>query len=296
LSALQRASAGAALAVLLVAVSARAEWTDWVLDADLAARYESNVNRAAESSEEESDAAFRLNGQAGRFYQLGERTRLLAAADVAGELYAEFDDLAAVEAGGQLALLHKLGVGDAPWLRAFASGGYRGVRDAERSGPQFAVGLVAGKRITPRLDARLRYAFTRRYARDGHTVVAGAPDDVFDQQYHEVGLEGSFLVTDALLFGAGFTYRRGDFDSNAQDSRFDVLARKDVDAVARDDVFGGWVYRTEGNAYSPFVRLNYGLTDRWSLALGYRFQLAEGDGSGLRYRTQVVTGGVLFRY
>ena len=126
--------------------------------------------------------------------------------------------------------------------------------------------------------------------------MAGAPDDVFDQEHHDVTLDGSFLLTDALLLGAGFTYRRGDFDSNAQQSRFEVLAENDVDAVARDEVFGGWVYRSEGNAYAPFARLNYGLTDHWSLALGYRFQLAEGDGSGLRYRNHAVTGTVLFRY
>ena len=133
----------AALAVLLLAAQARAEWTDWVLDADLAANYESNVNRASDRSEEEWDAAFRLSGQVGRFYQIAERTRLIVAAEVAGEHYADFDDLDAFEAGGQLALLHKLGVGDAPWLRGFASGGHREVRDGERSGQQFAVGLAA---------------------------------------------------------------------------------------------------------------------------------------------------------
>jgi hypothetical protein len=287
---------GAALLGMLFAASARAEWTDWVWDADLAARYESNLNRASEHSEEEGAAVFRLAGQAGRFYQIGERTRLLVAADVAGDLYADFDELDAVEAGAELALLHKLGVGDAPWLRPFASGGYRGVLDGERSGPQFAVGLAVGKRFSPRLDARLRYAFTRRYGGDGERVVPGVANDVFDQQHHEMGIEGNLLVTEALLFGAGFTYRRGDFDSNAQASRFAVLAHEDVDAVADDDVFGGWVYRTEGNAYSPFVQLNYGVTDRWSVALGYRFQYAEGDDSGLRYRNHAVTGTVLFRY
>ena len=286
----------AVLAVLCCAASARAEWTDWVLDADLAARYESNLNHASERSEEESDAAFRLTGQAGRFFQIDERTRLLLAADAAGELYADWGDLDAVEAGGQLALLHKLGVGDAPWLRPFASGGYREVSDDDRSGPQFSVGLAAGKRLSARLDARVRYAFTRRYGGEGTRAVPGARDDVFDQQHHEVGVEGSYLLTDALLFGAGFTYRRGDFDANAQESRFDVLAREKVDAVAVDDVFGGWVYRTEGDAYSPFVRLNHGVTDHWSLALGYRFQLAEGDGGGPRYRNHAVTGTVLFRY
>ncbi len=284
------------LAALLLAAPAEAEWTEWVLDADVASRYDSNVNRAAESSEHEWDVSFRLNAQAGRFFQIAERTRLLAAGDVAGEVYTDFAQLDAIEANGQLALLHKFGVGDAPWLRGFATGGQRAVRDGERGGPQFSAGLAAGKRLSPRLDARLRYVFTRRYGGDGSNVVAGAPDDVFEQQHHELTLDGSLLLTEELLLGAGFTYRRGDFDSNARESRFEVLARNDVDAVARDHVFGGWIYRVEGNAYSPFARLNYGLTERWSVELGYRFQLAEGDGTSLRYRNHAVTGSVLFRY
>jgi len=40
-----------ALVVLLLADSGRAEWVDWVLDADLAARFDSDVNRASVSSE-----------------------------------------------------------------------------------------------------------------------------------------------------------------------------------------------------------------------------------------------------
>jgi hypothetical protein len=284
-----------ALMVLLLADPGRAEWVDWVLDADLGARFDSNVNRASDSSERESDFSFRVGGQAGRFFQIAERTRLLAAANVAGDLYSDFDRLDAIEVGGELALLHKFGVGDAPWLRGFATGGQREVRDAERSGPQFAVGLAVGKRLSPRLDVKLRYAFSRSYG-DGERVVAGAADEVFDQQHHDVTLDGSFLLTGALLFDAGFTYRRGDFDSNAQQSRFAVLARNHVDAVARDEVFGGWVYRVEGDSYSPFVRLNYGLSDHWSLELGYHFQLAEGVGGGLRYQNHAVTTAVLFRY
>ncbi len=286
----------AALAALLLGAPARAEWVDWVLDADVAARYDSNVNRASEGSEREWDFSFRPSARAGRYFQLAERTRLLAAGDLAGEVYTDFGQLDAIETGGELALLHKLGVGDAPWLRGFATGGQRSVRDGDRSGPQFTVGLAVGKRLSPRLDVRFRYAFGRTWGGSTDAAVAGAPHDVFDQEHHDLTLDGSALLTDALLLGAGFTYRRGDFDSNAQQSRFSVLARNDVEAVARDDVFGGWVYRIEGNSYSPFVRLNYGLTDHWSCELGYRFQLAEGDGDGLRYRSHAVTALVLFRY
>ena len=103
----------------------------------------------------------------------------------------------------------------------------------------------------------------------------------------------SFL-RDSLLLSAGFGYRRGDFESNARANRVAVLARTDVEAVARDSVFGGWVYRIEGNGYAPFASLSYGLGDRWSIDAGYRFRYAEGH--GLDYRSHTVSASVLFRY
>ena len=274
--------------------SARAEWADWVLDAGVTSRFESNVNRADAGSEEEWDVSFRPVAQVGRVLQLAEQTRLFLGLDLAGDVSARFSELHALDLGGQLALTHKLGLGDAPWLQLRASGGYREVRADQRTGPYLVLGAMLGKRFSPRLDARIGYRYTRRWGRDGPAVVAGLPDDPFDVEQHEIGVEGSFLLTPTLLLGAGFAYRRGDFTSNVRDDRFQVLATNDVEAVAEDTVFGGWVYRVDGDGFTPHVRLNQALGDRWSVDLAYRFHYA--DGGGLSYRNHVVTAGVLFRY
>jgi hypothetical protein len=297
-SRLARLAALVALSALLLARPGAAEWVDWVVDAEVPVRFDSNLNRASLGSEEEWDVSFHPGLEAGRIFQLAERTRLFATARIGGEIYSRAGELDALDGGGRLALLHKFGLGDAPWARLFATGGYRGVRAGRRSGPYADVGIAAGRRLSPRFDAKLEYRFTRRWAGDGPAVTAveaaGLPDDVFDQQQHRVTLDGSFLASERLLLTLGFSYLRGDFDSNAQASRFAVLASSDVEAVASDTVFGGWVYRVFGNAWSPFVGASLGLCDRWSLDLDYRFQYAEGD--GLDYRNHVVRGVVLFRY
>ncbi|MGH7342428.1 MAG: hypothetical protein ACREKH_18225, partial [Candidatus Rokuibacteriota bacterium] len=228
--------------------------------------------------------------------QLADRTRLSASGEIAGEIYSRFDRLNAFDGGAGVALLHKFGLGDAPWGRLFAGGGYRDVQDQKRSGPYFELGAVLGKRFSPRLDARLEYRYARRYGGDGPPVADAPllPDDVFDQQSHWITLEGSFLATEQALLTLGFGYRRGDFDSNARSNRFEILAQDNVDAVAQDTVFGGWVYRILGDGYSPFVRINYGLSRRWSLDLGYRFHY--GEGGGLSYQNQGLRLVALFRY
>lgn len=297
------------LLLLLLAASARAdpyageggapapafaEWADWLVDARVASRYDSNLNRASQRSEEEWDFSFEPALDVGRVLQLGERTRLSLTAGLAGELPVRAEDLTALVVEGRVALVHKLGLGDAPWLRLSARGGQREVRDGERSGANFALGVQLGKRFSPRLDASLRYEFTRYYGGDGDPVMAGFDSDVFDQRAHQLVLEAGYLLTPDLLLNLGMGWRYGDFDSNAQASRMAVLARAHVGAVARDDAFGGWVYRVEGSTWSPQVRLNQALSDRWSLDLGYRFQYAEGG--GLRYRNHAATAAVLFRY
>ncbi len=283
-----------ALALLLAALPARSEWSEWILDAELDVPYTSNLNRARSGSEAEPDVSFRPALTFGRAFQLAARTRMLSTARLGGEIYTRTEDLDAFEADGQLALVHKFGLGDAPWARASLRGGYHYLDIRERSGPRFAIGAEIGKRLSPRLDGRIGYSYDRRFGGDGREVAVGVGDDVFDQQVHRITVDGRFLVTRRLLFTGGFAYRRGDFDSNVRTGRASLLGRGGVEAVARDRVFGGWVYRIDGNGYAPFVGLSYGLTDRWSLDLGYRFEYGEAD--ALRYRNHVVRGTVLFRY
>ena len=165
---------------------------------------------------------------------------------------------------------------------------------SQRRGPRFELGAAAGKRFSPRWEARIFYTYNQRYGEDGPRVVQGISDDVFDQKRHAVTLSSSVLATERWLVTAGFTYQRGDFEAHVRTNRTTVLAEANVGAVARDTIFGGWVYRAEGNGYAPFASLNYGLDDRWSLDVLYRFRYAEGN--SLSYRNHNVSLSLLFRY
>jgi opacity protein-like surface antigen len=284
----------AALAALVAATPAAAEWVEWIADAQLDTRFASNLNQAAKPSEEEWDLSFQPEVTLGRVYQLAERTRAAATASVTGEIHSRFDALNAAAGEGRASLTHKFGLGDAPWARAFVAGGYQHVEVHQRSGARFTAGAAFGRRFWPRFDVSFSYRYTQRWGNDGPRAVVGISDDVFDQQDHAIELDGSFLLTQSLQLSAGFAYRRGDFDTNAISNRVAVLAGTSVGAVARDEVFGGWVYRIDGNAYEPHASLGWGFDDHWSIDAGYRFRFAEGH--GLSYQDHTVRAAVLFRY
>ena len=230
-----------ALAVPLLTgtLPAAAEWVDWIADASVSFEYNDNLNVSAFDSDEESDLSWHPVAALGRTYQLTDRTRLSLTGEVGGEIYHDFNRLNSVEGGGRLALFHKFGLGNAPWLRASFFGGYRDVGDSKRSGSRFEVGLTAGKRFHPRFDASLSYLFTDRSGRDGEVAVPTIGTDVFDQQYHQLTLTGNFLALPRLLVTAGYTFRYGDFDSACTGANVGrVLAWENVKAIALDGAGG----------------------------------------------------------
>ncbi|NNL67700.1 MAG: hypothetical protein HKP30_15725, partial [Myxococcales bacterium] len=77
-----------------------------------------------------------------------------------------------------------------------------------------------------------------------------------------------------------------------------LLAQENPQSVALDEVFGNdpgdCIYRIDGEIYAAFVSLNYPITDRLAVDLGYRFQ--HGDGNVLHYQTNSATLTLSFRY
>ncbi len=98
-----------------------------------------------------------------------------------------------------------------------------------------------------------------------------------------------------LLATLGFTFRTGEFDSACTPANVGaVLARGNVKAIALDSVFGGCAYRLNGNGYSPFFNLSYGIMNRVSVNAGYRFMY--GEAQALDYENHTVQLALLFRY
>jgi hypothetical protein len=278
----------------LVASPASAEWADWIGEAELDFGFDSNLNNAVFDSEEEYDLIWRPKARGGRVFQFAGNTRLEVAAELRGEIHHRWGHDDSIAGEGQLAVIHKFGLGDAPWGRVFFNGGYEGVQDSERGGGRLRTGVQAGKRFSPRFDTALTYDFTARWGDDGRMVMVPTNLDVWDQQYHTISIDGRFLVMENLTAAAGYEFRHGDLYANARSNMPAVMMAGDVKAVVMDQIFGGWAYRVNGNAHTPFASLNYSIGDHWALDASYEYRYAESR--NLDYQNHRAQISVLFRY
>ncbi len=274
----------------------RAEWVDWVLDPGVEFRHEDNLNFSAFDADEESDYAVGFGLQAGRYLQLGLRSRLRLTAGLEAELYDEFNRLNNVAASGSAVLIHKLGLGsDAIWISPYLTVGYRDARNDIRTGSFVDVGISAGKRFFERFDMSASFAYSDSNGKDGVIIVPGIGADVFDQDRWIMALQGNFLITNRLILQGEISHYDGDIISACTPTNVAiVLASEDVKAVTLDEVFGGCIYRIDGDGNSGSLDLSYAIGRHSSLSAGVSY--LEGDGDVLDYENTIFRASFMYSY
>jgi hypothetical protein len=296
--ALRMGTGSALLGLLLVATPAGAEWGSWIAEAGTGFEYRDNLNNSAFSDDIEDDGAWTASGRGGRVFNVSDNTRVSLAADFASAVQFEFTGLNRVRASGEAAVIHKFGLGpNVPVLRVFGKAGYLAIDDHDRSGGVYETGFSLSKRATERLDADIFFKYHNYDGGNGDVVVPTLDTNVWDQENFEVGFNTSYLIWDGLLASAGYTYRNGEFNSQCTTGNVaSVFAREgdNVKAIARDNVFGGCVYRLGGDVHQFQGNLNYAITNHFAVDLAYKYQYAQAD--SLIYRTNIVSLSALYRY
>jgi len=273
-----------------------AEWTDWVLEPTVEFRNESNLNLSSFSSDEESDNVLLLALEGGRYYQLGDRSRLRLSADLEVERYDEFDLLNSVAISGKLGLIHKLGVGlKAAWISPYLTYGYMDVKEDIRSGSFGDLGIAAGKHFTERFDMYASLEYSKSNGKPGKQIVPTISSDVFDQNHWTASLQGNFLLTNRLLLLGAIRHFDGDFISACTTGNVGtVLAVEDVKAITADAVFGGCVYRLDGDGNSASLDLSYATGRHSSLNIGADYLTGKAD--VLEYKNTVFRASFIYSY
>lgn len=298
---IRKASLMMLLGISLMAASmlGHAEWVEWIIDPTAEFRNESNLNQSAFDSDEESDNALRLALEGGRYYQLADRSRLRLSADLEVERYDEFDLLNSLAISGNLSLIHKLGLGQqAAWISPYLVFGYKDVDDDVRSGNFGDLGIAAGKRLSDRFDMSASLAFVKSEGSDNNgkpPVIPGTSKDVFDQERWVASLHGNLLLTNRLLLLGTINYFNGDLISNCNGSNVvTVKAGEHILAITQDAVFGGCVYRLDGDGNSATLGLSFATGRHSSLNFGAKYQVGKGD--VIEYQNTVFRASFLYRY
>lgn len=271
-------------ALCMSAGPTRAEWVEWIVDAEARATVNDNVNYSAFSNDELDDNSLSALVSLGRVFQFSDFTRLRLTADVDAGAFNEYNKLNYTQLGATAALHTKFGIGrDAPWVRLHVMGASLGVASNIRDDSTlYEIGARVGKRITSRLDATAGVAYRSRNGRDNNPVVlANVPTNVFDQDSTTVSLSLDYLLGERFFLTAGYSYRDGEFDSACTGPNVArVLAAENVKAITFDDAFKLTVpmcaYKLDGTVHLVELGLSYALGQRSSLRLGVEHRSGEG--------------------
>ncbi len=282
-----RAMLPATLAFLVMTAGpARAEWVEWVADASVSANYRHNMNFAPFRTNAENDYVLEGDFSVGRFFQAAEHTRIGFRASLTGMLHERFDKLNGVIGGISVIGIHKFGLGDAPVARLHLTQEALEIRDEQREGRRYEMGLNFSKRITERFDGSVGVTKSIRHGHHGTGSIMGLDSNVFDQVQTLWSVQGNYLLTERSLMSMGYGHLTGEFDSQCPLIGIGglALANPEIEAASNDTVFGGnCTYRLDGKVDIYSLDFSYFLTQTTSLDFGFKFR--DGRAGSLNYNS-----------
>ena len=299
-----------------------AEWVDKIFDGEVVTTYDDNITNAFSDSDEKNEIMFDPSISLGRYYQLGNFTRIRATADIKGNIHDRFNRLNSVFVGATLAASYKMGLGlYKPWLRVHSSGGYLEVNDDLRDSVIFETGLTIGKRIHERVDVQAGYTYDFREGRgntsknldlfgsvfpntNGHghsdhvqkfAMFSDISGSVFDQAGHKLSILSNFLVTNKILISLGYSIRHGDITStnNGQNS---MEVWDDIRAITLDNSYNKPLstYKIRSTIQEISLGMTYALSGHTSLNLNYNY--TDGNASGQSYFANILNIGFNYSF
>ncbi|MBF0518722.1 MAG: hypothetical protein HQK92_03255 [Nitrospirae bacterium] len=284
------------LLIIMFSSTSHAEWAEWIIDASLSTQYRDNINYIYIPDEKREDFVTAPAISLGRYYQLGEYTRLRLTADISSEIFGRYHKLDSVVAGPSFVLVQKLGLGhDIPWISLKGSASYLTVDDSNRDSMIYTAVINAGKYFGERIDLQAGYLFTARRGKDLNAAELGASGNVFDLDSQRISLIANFLVAPRLVITPGYFYNTGDFLSSAGAEYIRAIKRFSK-ANILDDAYGEtlWTYKMHGFSHQLLLGASYALTGHLSLNTDYSRVL--GRSSGWNYYENIAKFAIMYSF
>jgi hypothetical protein len=285
-----------AFLLLLLPLPARAEWVEWILDAALRVESTDNLNYSAFENDAEADVTTRVSLAGGRYFQAGSTTRLWFTADLDYQQHQEFDGLDGATAAVSAGLRQKLGLGPEVPSLSFELR-YQDYQPDKSSWQQHGIDASLGwqQRFSERLSASAALHLVDLDGIDNPIINPAITGEVFDQQYLAFDAALAFLLGPNWQLSGALQYREGDFISACSPANVViVLATETVEAITKDGVFGGCVYRLEAESLSVDLALSYQLDRDLHLRAGY--QQYRGEATTLEYEAELWQLGLFYQF
>ncbi|WP_420264906.1 hypothetical protein [Candidatus Magnetominusculus dajiuhuensis] len=286
------------LCLLIIIFPSRlcAEWADWIADVSLSTEYRNNINYMFAYDEKRGDFVTSPAISLGRYYQLGEYTRLRLTADISSEVFGLYHRLDSILAGPSFVLVQKLGIGhEIPWISLKGSASYLTVSDSNRDSVIYTAGINAGGYVSERIDLQAGYLFTARRGKGLKAAEDGASGRVFDLNSHRISLIANFLIAPSLVITPGYSFNTGDFVSSAcRDYVSEIKEYSKANTLDNDYGEPMWTYKMHGHSHQLTFGASYALTGHLSLNAGYSYVL--GQANGWKYYENIEKFAVMYSY
>jgi len=277
-------------------VAQQGEWVEWIADAELSYAAIDNLNLSAFSDDTHSDKRVALDGIVGRFYQFNGFTRMSLSLELDVEKHQEFDSLDNRQLGANVGVRHKFGLGFyQPYLQFNVNYRHQEVEwDANSIDITFTT-LEFGQHINNQLSLAASIDFTATTGNERPVIVPELASDVFDQRFIHFSVFVDYILSQEWLLSASYSRRQGDFNSSCSQANVaKVLEVEQVKAITKDDVFGGCVYKLEGNSNIYSASLGYSLSNH--AGLNFVVEHYQGKAEVLDYQRTSYSLSFNYRY
>jgi hypothetical protein len=234
-----------------------------------------NINNAGFSGDERNDTS--LLAEVGLRFEPALQTAgvLSFTGNLGARVYDRYTGLNQIEAVLGAQYTQRIGLGPGvPWWQIAGEFSIRSVDDSQRDAYGGLLTLGLGKALTDRLDGR---AWLSADFQDGEGNRSNDPaqafrgGEVYDLSGWQVGTELTYWFSDLLAGFVNLSYRDGDVNSSSTVTLPEGYAR------LRDPVFDMVTYRAGAEVIDARFGLSYGISERGTVSLDYRFIQARSD-------------------
>ncbi|HTS52827.1 MAG TPA: hypothetical protein VMH26_06100 [Burkholderiales bacterium] len=274
-------------ALVVFSAGARSEWG---LDTAAGFTYDDNLSNSLEADDRKADTAAVIDLSGGLREQLGASTGLSLSLLANSQTYLRYSGLSNIGLGARVLLRTKFGLGaEAPWLAVAAQGVYHNYHYDYLDGWQYEAGATLGKQFGERwgLRASIRYdAYVAQQVQP--PIILDKSGSPYDTYGWNLGVQATFLATDADLLALSFNWRTGTVTSVSGPDE-EILEYSD--RVAPTPVFGNpeFAYRINADTQTISLAWSHALDQRAAMNLVYAYRRSQAEYDLGDYSSNVIT-------
>jgi hypothetical protein len=265
-----------------------------IFDAEAGLSHDNNLSRALAGTDIVSDTALNIAMSGGYYFVLGDRDFVTLTGNLSTSQFREFHGMSDVALGGTASWRRKFGVGAfVPWTNISASFADEQYGESIRNGWRANLTLLAGKRLSERLELSGGGGFDHYGADRVVQVVPGMSGDAFSVSGSSLFARADYVLSERWLGFARVSARRGDVTSS---TRLNREIFKYSTAVTPDPAFGPdyIAYRLTGTTWDFSAGASLAMTDRSSLNFSVTRALTYA--ADLDYQSTQINAAVIFKY